>query len=159
MSKVEKSLLCFIEKHLLVTAFIFVSVLGFVIRFSLRNFVSADATQFLLPWYDEIKTAGGIGGLGAQVGNYNMPYQFMIAIMTCSPFIPLHAYKILSCIFDYCLAAGAAWAVYKYSGGGIRGGRLLRHILPCFCHLLCFLIPPCGRSAMQFIRFLSLWPL
>ena len=123
MSKVEKSLLCFIEKHLLVTAFIFVSVLGFVIRFSLRNFVSADATQFLLPWYDEIKTAGGIGGLGAQVGNYNMPYQFMIAIMTCSPFIPLHAYKILSCIFDYCLAAGAAWAVYKYSGGGYKGWK------------------------------------
>lgn len=50
-----------------------------------------------------------------------MSYQFLIAIMTYLPFLPLHSYKIISCVFDYFLAGMTAWTVYKFlRGGGIK---------------------------------------
>lgn len=112
MFKFEKKLLIFIEKHIFAIALIVVSLAGFLIRISLRRFTSGDMACDLLPWYNQIKEAGGFRGLGTQVGTYNMLYQCLIAVMTYLPIKPLYAYKILSCSFDYLLAMAAAWFVY-----------------------------------------------
>lgn len=87
---------------------------GFFIRASLRRFESGDAACDLLPWYHQISEGGGLRSLGKQVGNYNMLYQFLIAVMTYLPIKPLYAYKILSCVCDYLLALAAAWSVYNF---------------------------------------------
>lgn len=119
MFKFEKDLLYYIEKHLLIIVLIGISLAGFLIRFSLRKFVSGDAACDLLLWYEQIKGAGGLQGVGEQVGTYNMLYQFLIAVMTYLPINPLYAYKILSCVFDYMLALAAAWIIYDFSGENV----------------------------------------
>lgn len=111
----EKKILAYIEKHLCIIIFVMVTIVGFLIRASLRSYISKDAASDLLPWYSQIKDGGGFQGLGRQVGSYNMLYQFVIAVMTYLPIKPLYAYKILSCIFDYLLAGAAAWFVYSFS--------------------------------------------
>jgi Gpi18-like mannosyltransferase len=65
---------------------------------------SEDALRYLLPWYDTIRENGGIRSLGIQVGDYNLLYQFLIALMTYLPIPALYAYKGLSIIFDFLLA-------------------------------------------------------
>lgn len=119
MFKVEERFWKWVEKHMLIFALAAVTLISLCIRISLRDFISGDSAACLLPWYDIIKKNGGIRGLNEQVGNYNMLYQFLIAVMTYIPIKPLYAYKILSGIFDYFLAAVVAVMVY----GGTKDHR------------------------------------
>ena len=113
----ERKLLHFIEKHLDVAAAAAITLLSMLIRYGLRDIVSGDADLCLLPWHDEIKNGGGLKMLGQQVGNYNILYQTLIAILTYLPIKPLYAYKILSIFFDYCLALTTGSLVYQFSDG------------------------------------------
>ena len=111
MKNVEQEVKSWIEKKIIYIAFIAIFLLGIAVRIMLRKFVSRDAQIFLLPWYEEIKSNGGISSLGKQVGNYNLLYQFFIAIFTYLPVNPLYLYKIFSIIFDIALAImGGIWA-------------------------------------------------
>lgn len=113
MLNVEKNFLQWIEKRLYIIVGILFSLLAIYLRITLRNFSSNDAVVHLLPWYEEIKNNGGILSLNKQVGNYNMLYQFFIAIMTYLPIEPLYAYKGLSCMFDFALALLVAFMTYS----------------------------------------------
>lgn len=103
MLKMERKLLEWAERHLQVIVLVAFCLLGLLIRWPLRDFVSGDARYFLLPWYNQIKE----NGLSQQVGDYNLLYQALIDLMTRLPLQPLYAYKLLSVVFDYILAAGA----------------------------------------------------
>ena len=109
MTNTEQKLLKWIDKHLYLLFIVIVSILGMMIRVAGRSYVSGDAGGFLLPWFDEIKEAGGLRALGSQVGDYNITYQFLVAIMTYLPFNKLTMYKGVSIAFDYLLALGAAF--------------------------------------------------
>lgn len=115
MFKIEKRLLEWVEKHILLFCVIGVTLISMMIRYSYREIISNDAYWCLLPWYDVIKENGGIYALGSQVGDYNMLYQFIIAVFTYLPIEPLSAYKLLSCIFDYLLAAAMGYFVWFFS--------------------------------------------
>lgn len=104
MSSIEKKILEWIENNIIIVAFAAVSVIGLIIRWMAMEYISGDYTEYLLPWYETLQQNGGIKGLGEQVGNYNMLYQLLVAIMTYIPIEPLYAYKIQSIIFDYFLA-------------------------------------------------------
>ena len=104
MTKPEKALLSFIDRHLLQIALVALTAAAFLLRFSLRDHYSYDYNYYLALWYQEIAT----NGLARQVGNYNFAYQFLIWCMTKLPIYPLYAYKLLSCAFDLVLAAVVA---------------------------------------------------
>lgn len=108
MNTLEKKFLSKIDQHLPVLVFLFISVVAALIRYTLRNIVSADATVFLLEWFDDIAQ----NSLYVQVGDYNLLYQFLIWVMTKIPLPPLYLYKILSCIGDYLVAAFSALIVH-----------------------------------------------
>ena len=108
MTKMEQKILQWIDARLLILFFIIINLLGIAIRMSGEAFVSKDASVFLLPWFEQIKGSGGFRALGNQVGDYNIPYQFLIAALTYLPFNSLTLYKGLSVFFDYTLALGAA---------------------------------------------------
>lgn len=114
--KFDQALIHWIEKHLRTLAFLFFLILSVWIRFSLRDGISGDANGFLLLWYDEIKTNGGLKALESQVGDYNMLYQFILALMTYLPLKPLYAIKLASVIFDYVLAFGVGLLVKDLTG-------------------------------------------
>jgi Gpi18-like mannosyltransferase len=113
MSKLEGKLLELVEKHLPVILLLLITFLSVIIRSTLIIYVSKDAKAFLLPWYEQIEQNGGLFGLGTQVGNYNMPYQICIALLTYLPVDALAAYKLLSVMFDYFLAAAVGYVVYE----------------------------------------------
>lgn len=87
-----------------VAVILVVSLLGGVLRYWLRNDISGDYRSFLLPWYETMRESGA-AALTSQIGDYNLPYQTWIYGMTKLPLPPLYAYKMVSCIFDYLLAA------------------------------------------------------
>ena len=113
MFKAEKKLLEFIEKHISVIGLAGFFIIGALMRLATRNFVSEDAYNYLLGWYDDIKNAGGFKALSEQVGNYNVLYQTLIALFTYLPIPALFAYKGLSIVFDLLLALLVGYIVYK----------------------------------------------
>ena len=112
MFKGEQKLLDFLGGHLYLLALIVITVIAIAVRVILLDYQSGDAYYFLLPWYETIKTEG-FKALSHQVGDYNMLYQFLVAIFTLLPLKALHAYKLFTIIFDFLLAALAARIVYK----------------------------------------------
>ena len=90
---------------------VLLSILGGAIRFMGRRFISLDMTFYLRPWANEMISYGGLASLGHQVGDYNIPYQFILAIMTCLPIKIEYAIKLLSILFDYLLAIAAGMLV------------------------------------------------
>lgn len=113
MSQLEHKLISGIQSHINIIYFSFISICGFLLRYSLKNVISGDAAVCLLPWYDTIQQEGGMRALKYQVGNYNFIYQTAIALMTYLPIPPLYAYKCLSGVFDYALATICGFVSYK----------------------------------------------
>ena len=113
MIKLEKKILEFIEGRLFIFILAAAFIAGALLRFTSRNFVSEDAYNYLLGWYDEIKACGGFAALDHQVGNYNVLYQTIIALFTYLPIPALFAYKGLSIVFDLLLACLVGFIVYK----------------------------------------------
>lgn len=112
MSKIERKIIQWIQQHLTELFTLAITLCSLAIRISFRKFESIDSGIYLLPWWEEIRNNGGINALGSQVGDYNMLYQFLIAVMTYLPIKPLYQYKLLSGIFDYLLAATVGYVTY-----------------------------------------------
>ncbi|MBR3772211.1 MAG: hypothetical protein IKL07_08080 [Clostridium sp.] len=112
----EKKIIGGIEKNVNVLFFAIISVIALLLRWAGRNFLSADMYGFLMPWYETLKNAGGVKGLGEQVGDYNVLFQTLIAFMTYLPVKNIYLFKALSIIFDYLLAFSCAWMVSDLTG-------------------------------------------
>ena len=110
-----------IKKYAIYLLPFFLTCVGVIIRILCRNFVSLDYSGFLGPWYDIIKSLGGMSGIDIQVGNYSVLYQFIIGLFTYVPIPPLFLYKGLSCVFDLVLAAAGGLIAYKLTKKGWAG--------------------------------------
>lgn len=109
----EKKILEWAHKHVLLIGVIVLTIISICIRYSFREIISNDSYWCLIPWYEIIKSNGGLAGLKTQVGNYNLLYQTIIAIFTYFPIEPLNAYKLLSGVFDYLCAGAIGWFIYE----------------------------------------------
>lgn len=92
-----------INKKLIFGVLATIAVLAIALRLSLWQFVSDDYTYFLSPWYDYL-AAHGLEGLKDNFANYNMPYLYMLYILTNIAIPKLLAIKLLSILFDIALA-------------------------------------------------------
>ena len=113
MTKVEQQIYNFIKKNLGLFCIIAVTFIRLGICFYLRRYESGDFQQDLQHWFEEIKMNGGLAAMKQQVGNYNIPYQLIIAIMTYFPAKSLYLYKGLSIFFDFILAGASGIFVCK----------------------------------------------
>ena len=86
------------------------SILGLWVRLSGFDFISGDLKYFLIPWYAEISKQG-LASLSNQVGDYNLLYQTLIALMSYLDVDCVVGYKTLSVVFDYVLAVAAGLLV------------------------------------------------
>lgn len=75
-------------------------VLALVLRVLLFPIETSDYTIFLSQWYDFIQTHGGLAALQYNFSNYNIPYLFLLALLTFLPLPKLVAIKALSVLFD-----------------------------------------------------------
>ena len=82
-------------------------LIGVAVRISGFSFRSGDMYYYLEPWFETIRQ-GGLSSLSARVGNYNLLYQTIIALMTKIPVKAIYQYKILSLIGDVYLSFSVA---------------------------------------------------
>lgn len=115
MTKIEIKFFDFLKKHLVVFSFLLMTLLGLALRYFGMNFESGDFFVFLKPWWTQIKSLG-LGALTTQVGNYNIPYQIIIFLLSLLPIEPIIGYKMLSIVFDIVLSVSAALLVYELNG-------------------------------------------
>ena len=78
-------------------------LLALAMRLVLFPFQSGDYRMFLAQWYDLIDANGGFSALRYQIGNYNVPYLYLIALLTYLPVPALAGIKAISVLFDLLL--------------------------------------------------------
>lgn len=113
--KLEKKIVDKIADNGVLITFCVFTLMAILIRFSVKDFESGDYIGSLALWYDHFKTHRGFAALRSPIGDYNVPYQFFIALMTYIKIKPLYLFKILSCIFDFLLAIYSGKFVYYIS--------------------------------------------
>lgn len=90
-----------------------ITITAVLMRISLLQFHSGDFDGFLHPWMLAIKENGGLLALNKQIGDYNIMYQFLIALGSYLPINDLWLYKGLSVLFDFVLAIGVGMLVAR----------------------------------------------
>lgn len=114
MLSIEKKVLDWCERHMLLIFTIIISLLAYRIRYNGKDMTSVDYFSCLDPWFRTIAEGGGFSMISQQVGNYNVLYQLLICLLTYIPVFSLYSYKFLSCIFDYLLAFTAGLITYEF---------------------------------------------
>ena len=113
MKKFENKIIAFLKNNFFEIIFFVVTVISLLFRASYLKYESEDYTVFLKNWFDTIKESGGIFALGKEIGNYNIPYIFILAILSYIPIDSLISIKMVSIIFDYLMAFVAMLIVYE----------------------------------------------
>ncbi|MBQ6570023.1 MAG: hypothetical protein IJL87_07185 [Clostridia bacterium] len=75
-----------------------------MVRFALLDYISPDYEGFLAGWIAQIKQAPGLSGWAKPIGDYNMPYLYLLTVIAKFPSVPLYMIKIISILFDVVLA-------------------------------------------------------
>ena len=92
------------NKIIYIFIFFLVTIISIVVRIRGLNVLSIDMKGPLLRWFYLIKNNGGLKALALNIGDYNMPYLTIMALLTYIPISPIIALKMVSIIFDYLLA-------------------------------------------------------
>ena len=80
--------------------------LALFLRSVLLPHATLDYQNFLAHWVEHFRQ-GGLAALKDPVGNYNVPYLYMLALLPALPFSDLYGIKLFSILFDVLLAWGA----------------------------------------------------
>lgn len=115
MTKLEKRSIDFIIKNKNWFLIIVVTLFGFLIRLYGFSLISSDMEHYLIPWFNEVKSSGGLAALDRQIGDYNLLYQTIISFMTYLKVDCVIIYKLISVLFDYVLAVSTALLVCKFT--------------------------------------------
>lgn len=110
---------------------VLVTILTFWARTFFWPFVSADYTEFLHNWLNEIRSLLGFHSLGTHIGNYTAPYHYLLAAFTYIPGLDnLLLIKITSSLADYAMAAGGAMVLWQITKSPWKAAC-------CYAVLLC----------------------
>lgn len=107
MFKIEKKILNFIEQNITILFLAVITILAVLVRYFCLPGISGDMEQYLIPWFETLKENGGIAALSMELGDYNVPYLTILAVLTYLPFQPVTLIKGVSVLFDFALAVAA----------------------------------------------------
>ena len=91
----------------------FIVIVSILVRISFMPKISDDYAEFLSKWFNLIKENNGIFALKLDLGDYNMPYVQILALLTYLPIDSLYSIKIVSIIFDYIGSIGIGLLIYE----------------------------------------------
>lgn len=100
-TKIDTAIHSFIDRyffHILVAVIILISL---YIRISFRYYSSSDIEKFVGPWLKHYEELGVVEGLRQGVGNYYIPYNVCLALISQLPFSHVALVGMLSWVFDY----------------------------------------------------------
>ncbi len=86
-----------------------ITLFAFLLRLFFLKHESLDYTLFLKEWFYFIKERNGLPALRYNLGNYNVPYMILLALLTYIAEEPLIPIKMLSIFFDIMLAISCAF--------------------------------------------------
>ena len=98
----------------------FCLALAMLIRIFSLDHKTLDYVHFLSQWVDYFRQNGGFAALSGEVGNYNLPYLYFLALFSYFKTPDLYLIKILSIFFDVILAWGVMKIVAHFKGGSTR---------------------------------------
>lgn len=81
-----------------------------------------DYKNFLARWAQFFRQYGGFSAMNRQVGNYNIPYLYFLALFSYLPVYDLYLIKALSSVFDLLLAWAVLRLVDRFTGSPVRKG-------------------------------------
>ncbi|MBC8743166.1 hypothetical protein H5W18_00545 [Lactobacillus sp. Marseille-P7033] len=139
MGKREKKFLNYLLNEKEKIFFLLITLLAVLIRLSVFKYdLTDDYITFLHPWYEQIKTYGGLPALSHQIGNYSITYQFLIALFTYLPGKDIIWYKALSAFFDFVLAISSGILCQKISKARVKGVFVLTYSAVLFLPTVVF---------------------
>ena len=80
--------------------------LSLFLRAFLLDHASLDYQDFLAHWVEHFRQNGGFSALKDPVGNYNVPYLYLLSLISYLPIPDLYLIKLFSIFFDVLLAWG-----------------------------------------------------
>lgn len=86
--------------------------LGICLRLSLFDHISADYDTFLKEWVSTMRPLTVREALSTPIGDYNMPYLYLILLISRLPFSDLYLIKLFSVVADGFLALGVGYLMY-----------------------------------------------
>ncbi len=86
-------------KSRLIISIILVSM-AFVLRGFGMEHVTLDYTTFLSKWMEYFRENGGFAAISEQIGNYNLPYLYFLALFSYIDESDFYLIKLLSVFFD-----------------------------------------------------------
>jgi Gpi18-like mannosyltransferase len=75
------------------------AVLAFLVRWAGRHEFTPDMRIFYV-WYGKLDAAGGFAGLKLEIGNYNAPFLYLLAVLTYLPGSVILKIKAVWFVFD-----------------------------------------------------------
>lgn len=108
LGKIRLKIFDFITKYRKIIFIIIITLIAFAIRWQAIDNLSGDMYHDLGSWFRELKNDGGLIALKDNIGNYNVPYLVILALLTYLPFEYYISIKMVSIIFDYILAISIA---------------------------------------------------
>ena len=82
-------------------------IAAFYLRYLVFDYETLDYKDFLAHWVNYFRTNGGFSALKHQIGNYNIPYLYFLALFSYSDINDLYLIKLLSVFFDILLSWSA----------------------------------------------------
>lgn len=95
-------------------------ILSFGARAAVLDYETLDYKNFLSHWVEFFRENGGFLALKRQVGNYNIPYLYFLALFTYLPSRDLYLIKLMSVLFDVLLAWGAERLLGRFTDSSGR---------------------------------------
>lgn len=95
-------------------------LVGLFLRLSLFDHISGDYVSFLSVWTETMAGMTVREALSTPIGDYNMPYLYVILLISRLPFYDLYCIKLFSVLFDVAAALAVGYLV----------GRLTKKELP-----------------------------
>lgn len=107
--------------------------LALFLRAVLLPHVTLDYENFLSRWVEHFRQNGGLSSLKDPIGNYNVPYLYLLALLSYLPMPDLYGIKLFSILFDVLLA----WGGYRLA----KGLTSPRSRAPAVCFSALLLLP------------------
>ena len=95
-------------------------VFAVCVRLACINHVTPDYIKFLFRWMKYFRQNGGFSALSGNIGNYNVPYLYFLALFSYFNFDDLYLIKLLSIAFDFVLAWGCLKLVGLFTESTLR---------------------------------------
>lgn len=112
---IQQKCMQFFKQYEYAFLLLILTILGVMIRLCFFNAQSGDYVYFLSPWFTALKENGGIKAIGMSLGDYTVPYIYILALLTYIPISSLYTIKAVSCLFDISLAFSVCCVVAHYT--------------------------------------------